>query len=177
MPPSRRTSTTATRSSSRGSRTSSASPPATRSSGRPHEPHARPTHPGSDLRPDDRRRVRPQARVLVGGNPGVGSLHAFRRAVEGENGPRLELEEYSHFGMVARFAAGAARLPFLPPRDYMGTDLPAANPPIRSGAGPHTRERPPAGPGAEPHRAGSGRGRVGEEGWTWGAPDYLKKKK
>src|SRR3989449_4828309 len=63
------------------------------------------------------------ARKLVfswAGNPGVGSLHAFRRAVEGENGPRLELEEYSHFGMVARFAAGAARLPFLPLRDYMG---------------------------------------------------------
>src|SRR5919198_3007615 len=43
------------------------------------------------------------------GNPGVGSLHAFRRAVESGT---LEIEEYSHFGMVARFLAGAARLPF-----------------------------------------------------------------
>src|SRR5713101_367295 len=56
------------------------------------------------------------ARKLVfswAGNPGVGSLHAFRRAVEGKGaaGGGLELEEYSHFGMVARFSAGAARLP------------------------------------------------------------------
>src|SRR5438034_1093354 len=74
------------------------------------------------------------ARKLVfswAGNPGVGSLHAFRRAVEGKGGPPLEIEEYSHFGMVARFAAGAARLPFWPMRNYMGTDLPAANPRIR----------------------------------------------
>src|SRR2546422_10736125 len=65
------------------------------------------------------------ARKLVfslAGNPGVGSLHAFLRAVDGENGPGLELEEYAHFGMVARFAAGAARVPFLALRDYMGTD-------------------------------------------------------
>src|SRR2546425_6308851 len=55
------------------------------------------------------------------GNPGVGSLHAFRRAVEGQT---LEIEEYSHFGMVARFSAGAARLPFWTLRDYVGTDLP-----------------------------------------------------
>src|SRR6059036_4018719 len=62
------------------------------------------------------------ARKLVfswAGNPGVGSLHAFRRAVEGKHAPLLELEEYSHFGMVARFSAGAARLPFWPLKDYM----------------------------------------------------------
>src|SRR5437899_1652598 len=52
-----------------------------------------------------------------------------------------ELEEYSHFGMVARFSAGAARLPFWPLKDYMGTDLPAANPRIRSVACPYTGER------------------------------------
>ena len=74
------------------------------------------------------------------GNPGVGSLHAFRRAVEGQDGPRLELEEYSHFGMVARFAAGAARLPFWPLRNYMGTDLPRANPRIRTVTCPYTGE-------------------------------------
>src|SRR5437016_12935819 len=63
------------------------------------------------------------------GNPGVGSLHAFRRAVEGRT---LEIEEYSHFGMVARFAAGAARLPFWTLRYYAGTALPQAHPPTQS---------------------------------------------
>jgi len=74
------------------------------------------------------------------GNPGVGSLHAFRRAVEGKGAPPLELEEYSHFGMVARFSAGAARLPFWALRNYMGTDLPRANPQIRSVTCPYTGE-------------------------------------
>src|SRR3989442_12791 len=52
------------------------------------------------------------ARKLVfswAGNPGVGSLHAFRRAGEGQAGPPLELGENSHFGIVAPFAAGADR--------------------------------------------------------------------
>jgi len=82
------------------------------------------------------------ARKLVfswAGNPGAGSLHAFRRAAEGK-GPPLELEEYSHFGMVARLSAGAARLPFWTLRNYMGTDLPAANPQIRSVTCPYTGE-------------------------------------
>ncbi|HMA43876.1 MAG TPA: CoA-transferase [Gemmatimonadales bacterium] len=74
------------------------------------------------------------------GNPGVGSLHAFRRAAEGK-GAALELEEYSHFGMVARFQAGAARLPFWTLRDYAGTDLPRVNPAIRSVTCPYTGER------------------------------------
>jgi len=73
------------------------------------------------------------------GNPGVGSLHAFRRAVE-QGAPPLEIEEYSHFGMVSRFSAGAARLPFWPMRNYMGTDLPAANPRIRTITCPYTGE-------------------------------------
>jgi glutaconate CoA-transferase subunit A len=64
------------------------------------------------------------------GNPGVGSLHAIRRATEGPN-PRLELEEYSHFGMVCRYTAGAMNLPFFPLRSYTDTDLPKANPLIR----------------------------------------------
>ncbi|MFL5461256.1 MAG: CoA transferase subunit A, partial [Gemmatimonadales bacterium] len=82
------------------------------------------------------------ARKLVfswAGNPGAGSLHAFRRGVEGK-GQSLELEEYSHFGMVARLSAGAARLPFWTLRNYMGTDLPAANPQIRSVSCPYTGE-------------------------------------
>lgn len=93
------------------------------------------------------------ARKLVfswAGNPGAGSLHAFRRAVEVKaeektderavRRPRLELEEYSHFGMVARLSAGAARLPFWTLRDYAGTDLPEANSRIRSVTCPYTGE-------------------------------------
>ncbi len=84
------------------------------------------------------------ARKLVfswAGNPGAGSLHAFRRAVEGKSERPLEIEEYSHFGMVARFCAGSARLPFWPMRDYMGTDLPVANPRIRTVTCPYTGEQ------------------------------------
>jgi glutaconate CoA-transferase, subunit A len=74
------------------------------------------------------------------GNPGAGSLHAFRRAVE-RGTPPLEIDEYSHFGMVARFQAGASRLPFWPMRNYMGTDLPAVNPNVRSVECPYTGEQ------------------------------------
>src|SRR2546429_5881598 len=94
------------------------------------------------------------ARKLVfswAGNPGVGSLHAFRRAVEGKHASGgLEIEEYSHFGMVARFSAGAARLPFWPLRNYMGTDLPTANPRIRTVACPYTGESPGPRPALPP---------------------------
>jgi glutaconate CoA-transferase subunit A len=75
------------------------------------------------------------------GNPGVGSLHAIRRRVERADPEPLELEEYSHFGMVARFTAGAARLPFFPLRSYFESDLPKANPrivPVRSPYGDET---------------------------------------
>ncbi len=64
------------------------------------------------------------------GNPGVGGLNAIRRVTEGPTAG-LELEEYSHFGMVARYTAGAANLPFFPLRSYFETDLPKANPLIR----------------------------------------------
>lgn len=65
------------------------------------------------------------------GNPGVGSLHCIRRAVE-QSVPRpLAIEEYSHFGMVGRYMAGAADLPFFPLRSYIGSDMPAANDQIR----------------------------------------------
>jgi glutaconate CoA-transferase subunit A len=82
------------------------------------------------------------ARKLVfswAGNPGAGSLHAFRRAVE-KGTPPLEIEEYSHFGMVARMSAGAASLPFWVMRNYMGTDLPVVNPQIRTVTCPYTGE-------------------------------------
>lgn len=65
------------------------------------------------------------------GNPGVGSLHCIRRAVEKGIPRSLELEEYSHYGMVGRYIAGASHLPFYPLRSYTGTDLPAVNPQIR----------------------------------------------
>jgi glutaconate CoA-transferase subunit A len=75
------------------------------------------------------------------GNPGVGGLHAIRRRIEtGEPAP-LEIEEYSHFGMVCRYVAGASNLPFFPLRSYYETDLPSANPlirPIRSPYGDET---------------------------------------
>jgi len=76
------------------------------------------------------------------GNPGVGSLHAIRRRLEADADPaqRLEIEEYSHFGMVARYTAGAADLPFFPLRSYAGSDLPAANPRIRPIASPYGDE-------------------------------------
>ena len=92
------------------------------------------------------------ARKLVfswAGNPGVGSLHAFRRAVE-QGTPPLEIEEYSHFGMVARFSAGAAHLPFWPMRDYQGTDIPVSNPLIRQVTCPFTSEALAAVPALNP---------------------------
>lgn len=65
------------------------------------------------------------------GNPGVGSLHCVRRAVEKGSPRPLEVEEYSHFGMVGRYMAGAARLPFFPLRSYLGADQPRVNPRIQ----------------------------------------------
>jgi glutaconate CoA-transferase subunit A len=66
------------------------------------------------------------ARKLVfswGGNPGVGSLHRFRDAVENDWPVPLELEEHSHAGMANRYVAGASGLPFAVLRGYVGTDL------------------------------------------------------
>ena len=71
------------------------------------------------------------------GNPGVGGLGAIRRRVETAEPAPLELEEYSHFGMVARYTAGASNLPFFPLRSYFETDMPAANPLIREIESPY----------------------------------------
>lgn len=93
------------------------------------------------------------ARKLVfswAGNPGAGSLHAFRRAVEGKASAPLELEEYSHFGMVGRFSAGAAGIPFWPLHNYRGTDLPRVNPRIRSVSCPFTGDELAAVPALNP---------------------------
>jgi glutaconate CoA-transferase subunit A len=73
------------------------------------------------------------------GNPGVGSLHAIRRWAEATP-RRLELEEYSHFGMVCRYTAGAMNLPFFPLRSYDDTDLPKANPLIKPIKSPYSDE-------------------------------------
>ncbi|HWB22500.1 MAG TPA: CoA-transferase [Gaiellaceae bacterium] len=71
------------------------------------------------------------ARKLIfswGGNPGVGSLHRFRDAVEHDWPAPLEIEEHSHAGMAAAYVAGASNLPFGTLRAYGGSDL-----------APHTR--------------------------------------
>ena len=64
------------------------------------------------------------------GNPGVGSLHAVRRRIEDQDPAPLEIEEYSHFGMVCRYVAGASNLPFFPIRSYFESDIPRVNPKI-----------------------------------------------
>jgi glutaconate CoA-transferase, subunit A len=93
------------------------------------------------------------ARKLVfswAGNPGVGSLHRFRDAVE--NGwPRpLEVDEHSHAGMANRYVAGASRLPFAVLRGYRGSDLPTRNDTIRTVTCPFTGEELSAVPAINP---------------------------
>jgi glutaconate CoA-transferase, subunit A len=83
------------------------------------------------------------ARRLVfswGGNPGVGSLHRFRDAVEHGWPTPLELEEHSHAGMANRYASGAAALPFAVMRGYAGTDLVPHTDTIRQVTCPFTGE-------------------------------------
>jgi glutaconate CoA-transferase subunit A len=72
------------------------------------------------------------ARKLIfswGGNPGVGSLHRFRDAVENSWPVALEIEEHSHAGMANRYVAGASGLPFAVLRGYNGTGLETLNDP------------------------------------------------
>ena len=85
-----------------------------------------------------------------GGNPGVGSLYRFRDAVENAWPHPLILDEHSHAGMTARYAAGAANLPFGVLRGYLGTDLPKHNPNIRFIDCPYTGERLAAVPALRP---------------------------
>jgi len=83
------------------------------------------------------------ARKLVfswGGNPGVGSLHRFRDAVEHSWPAPLELEEHSHAGMANRYVAGASGLPFAVLRGYSGTGLVAQTPSIAEISCPFTGE-------------------------------------
>jgi glutaconate CoA-transferase, subunit A len=87
------------------------------------------------------------------GNPGAGPLYALRRAVEQGIPNSIELEEYSHFGMVARLTAGASKLPFYPLRNYMGSDLPRVNPQIKTVTCPFTGEELAAVPALNPDTA------------------------
>ena len=93
------------------------------------------------------------ARRLIfswGGNPGVGSLHRLRDAIE-HGWPRpIEIEEHSHAAMAAAYAAGASGLPFAVLRGYLGTDLPANNRRIAWVTCPFTGERLAAVPALRP---------------------------
>jgi glutaconate CoA-transferase subunit A len=75
------------------------------------------------------------------GNPGVGPLHCIRRAIEKGTPLPLEIEEYSHYGMVGRYIAGATRLPFYPLRSYTGSDMPLVNPRIKFVDSPYSGEK------------------------------------
>ncbi len=75
-----------------------------------------------------------------GGNPGVGSLHRLREAVEGDWPHRLEIEEHSHADLANAYVAGAANLPFAVMRGYIGSDLPKVNPLLKTITCPFTGE-------------------------------------
>ncbi|WP_404789552.1 CoA transferase subunit A [Streptomyces pristinaespiralis] len=71
------------------------------------------------------------------GNSSAGSLGELRRRIEAADPEPLEFEEYSHYGMICRYLAGAQRLPFHPLRSYAGSDLPSVNPGIRKVTSPY----------------------------------------
>ena len=85
-----------------------------------------------------------------GGNPGVGSLHRLRDAVENSWPAPLAIEEHAHAGMAAAYAAGASGLPFGVLRGYLGTDLPKYNTNIKFIECPFTGERLAAVPAHRP---------------------------
>ena len=93
------------------------------------------------------------ARKLIfswGGNPGVGSLHRFRDAVEHDWPAPLEIEEHSHAGMANRYVAGASGLPFAVLRGYVGTDLATQTDTIKPITCPFTGETLTAVPALNP---------------------------
>jgi len=85
-----------------------------------------------------------------GGNPGVGSLHRFRDAVENGWPHKMAIHERSHADLANAFAAGAAGLPFAVMRGYIGSDLPRHNPQIKSITCPFTGELLAAVPSVRP---------------------------
>src|SRR4029450_10599572 len=82
-----------------------------------------------------------------GGNPGVGSLHRLRDAIENGWPQKLELEEHSHAAMANAYEAGAAGLPCAIFRGYIGGDLPKVNSKIKRVTCPFTGEELAAVPG------------------------------
>jgi glutaconate CoA-transferase, subunit A len=104
------------------------------------------------------------------GNPGVGSLFGVRRAVEEGIPRKVEIEEYSHFGMVARFMAGASHLPFMHLKTFEGSDLPRKNKNIKHVRCPYTGKRFATVPALNPDVAIIQVQRVDEEGngQIWG---------
>lgn len=85
-----------------------------------------------------------------GGNPGVGSLHRFRDAIENDWPHPLQIDERSHADIASAYVAGAANLPFSVLRGYAGTDLPKHNDRIRFITCPFTQERLAATPSIRP---------------------------
>ena len=85
-----------------------------------------------------------------GGNPGVGSLHRLRDAVENGWPQPLQLIEHSHAAMASAYDAGASNLPFAVLRGYVGADLPRVNPQIRTVTCPFTGEQLAAVPAIRP---------------------------
>ena len=93
------------------------------------------------------------ARKLIfswGGNPGVGSLHRLRDAVEKQWPQALEIEEHSHADLANAYVAGASGLPFAVLRAYAGSDLPKVNPLIKTVTCPFTGEVLAAVPAVRP---------------------------
>lgn len=85
-----------------------------------------------------------------GGNPGVGSLHRLRDAVERQWPQPLEIEEHSHADLANAYVAGASGLPFAVLRAYLGSDLPKVNPTIKYIECPFTGEKLAAVPSVRP---------------------------
>jgi glutaconate CoA-transferase subunit A len=85
-----------------------------------------------------------------GGNPGVGSLHRLRDAVEKQWPQPLEIEEHSHADLANSYVAGASGLPFAVLRAYAGSDLPKVNPLIKFINCPFTGEQLAAVPSVRP---------------------------
>ena len=110
------------------------------------------------------------------GNPGVGSLHAFRRAAEDGVPNEVALEEYTHFGMTTRVYAGAVDLPFVPLKTFAGSDLPAHNDNIRPVESPFSDEELYAVPPLKPDVAVVRGQRADENGnvHLWGIPGEHK---
>jgi glutaconate CoA-transferase subunit A len=85
-----------------------------------------------------------------GGNPGVGSLHRLRDAVENAWPQPIELDEHSHADLANAYVAGASNLPFAVMRGYAGSELPKHNPSIRTIVCPFTGEELAAVPAIRP---------------------------